>query len=237
MMLPTIATPKYDMIVPSTGESITYRPYVVKEEKILLIALESQDDMAIEKSVMNIIKACVESPININGLTAFDIEFIFITLRSKSVGEGIKLGLKCDEEDCDGSQEMQLDLDKIKVSNLENKIDKHIKLTDDISLDMRWLKANDKLTEAQRKTQTDMIIHSAAKAIETIYNGEEIFTIKDTPHKEVVAFIESLNSDQFAKILEFMEKSPALEYDLSYTCNICGHENERKLRGLTDFFI
>jgi hypothetical protein len=236
-MLPIIATPKYEMIVPSTGETITYRPYVVKEEKILLIALESQDDGLIEKAVMNIIKACVESSIKIDVLTSFDIEFLFITLRSKSVGEGIKLGLKCDEEDCNGTQEIHLDLDKIKVSNLESKVDKHIKLTDDISLDMRWLRANDKLSEAQRKTQTDSIIHSAAKAIETIYSGEEIFTIKDTPHKEVVAFIESLNSDQFAKILEFMEASPTLTYDLSYTCKTCGNENERKLRGLTDFFI
>jgi hypothetical protein len=236
-MLPIIATPKYDMIVPSTGETITYRPYVVKEEKILLIALESEDDFAIEKAVMNIIKACVESSIKIDGLTSFDIEMIFITLRSKSVGEGIKLGLKCDEEDCNGSEEIQLDLDKIKISNLENKIDKHIKINDDISIDMRWLRANDKLTEAQRKTKTDSIIHSAAKAIETIYSGEEIFTIKDTPHKEVVAFIESLSTDQFAQILEFMEASPTLTYDLSYKCKTCGHENERKLRGLTDFFI
>ena len=102
---------------------------------------------------------------------------------------------------------------------------------------MRWLKASDKLTEAQRKTQTDSIIHSAAKAIETIYSGEDIFTIKDTPHKEVVAFIESLGTDQFASILEYMEASPTLTYDLSYKCKTCGHENERKLRGLTDFFI
>ena len=85
-MLPRIATPKYDMIVPSTGESITYRPYVVREEKILLIALESQDESAVEKAVMNIIKECVESPINIKNLTTFDVEFIFVTLRSKSVG-------------------------------------------------------------------------------------------------------------------------------------------------------
>ena len=94
-MLPKIATPKYDMIVPSTGKSITYRPYVVKEEKILLIAMESQSEQAIEKAVLNIIKECVESPINIKSLTTFDVEFIFVTLRSKSVGEGIKVNPSC----------------------------------------------------------------------------------------------------------------------------------------------
>ena len=117
-MLPTIATPKYDMIVPSTGESITYRPYVVKEEKILLIALETQDDIQIEKSVTDIIKACVESPIKVNELTTFDIEFIFITLRSKSVGEGIKVNMKCDDDTCNEQVEIPLALDEIKVSNL-----------------------------------------------------------------------------------------------------------------------
>jgi len=236
-MLPIIATPKYEMIVPSTGESITYRPYVVKEEKILLIALESQDDTQIEKAVIDIIKACVESPIDVNNLATFDIEFIFITLRSKSVGEGIKLSMKCMSETCDVSEDINLELDKIKVSNLENIKDKNIKITDDISIDMRWLKASDKLTEAQRKTTTDSIIASAAKAIEIIYNGEEIFATKDAQFKEVINFVESLNTDQFTSILEHMEQTPILSYDLSYNCKTCGNENIRELRGLTDFFI
>jgi hypothetical protein len=236
-MLPIIATPKYEMIVPSTGESITYRPYVVKEEKILLIALESQDDTQIEKAVIDIIKACVESPIDVNNLATFDIEFIFITLRSKSVGEGIKLSMKCMSETCDVSEDINLELDTIKVSNLENIKDKNIKITDDISIDMRWLKASDKLTEAQRKTTTDSIIASAAKAIEIIYNGEEIFATKDAQFKEVINFVESLNTDQFTSILEHMEQTPILSYDLSYNCKTCGNENIRELRGLTDFFI
>ena len=94
-MLPRMVTPKYDMIVPSTGKSITYRPYVVKEEKLLLIAMESQDDKQIENAVMNIIEECVESPLDINTLTNFDVEFMFVTLRAKSVGEGIELSPKC----------------------------------------------------------------------------------------------------------------------------------------------
>ena len=237
MMLPTIATPKYEMIVPSTGESITYRPYVVKEEKILLIALESQDDIQIEKSVNDIIKACVESPIKVNELTTFDIEFIFITLRSKSVGEGIKVRMKCDDDTCNEQVEIPLALDEIKVSNLEKVKDKNIKINDDISMDMRWLKSSDKLNKDQRKTGTDSIINTAAKAIETIYSGEETFATKDVPHKEVVAFVESLNTDQFSLMLEYLENSPALTYDLSYKCKVCGHENERKLKGLQDFFI
>ena len=112
-MLPKLATPKYDMIVPSTGESITYRPYVVREEKVLLIAMESESDIAIENAVTDIIKLCVESPIKVEDLTNFDVEFMFVTLRSKSVGEGIKVSSKCTE--CEESNEHKIDLEKIKV--------------------------------------------------------------------------------------------------------------------------
>ena len=102
---------------------------------------------------------------------------------------------------------------------------------------LKVVKSSDKLNKHQRKTGTDSIINTAAKAIETIYSGEETFATKDVPHKEVLEFVESLSSDQFAKILEYLEDTPALTYDLSYKCKTCGHENERKLKGLTDFFI
>ena len=110
-MLPIIATPKYEMIVPSTGESITYRPYVVKEEKILLIAMESQSDEAIENAVSDIITRCVETPIKVKDLTTFDVEYMFVTLRSKSVGEGIKVTPKC--EHCEETNEQKIDLEII----------------------------------------------------------------------------------------------------------------------------
>ena len=175
MSLPIVATPKYEMTVPSTGVSVTYRPYVVKEEKILLIALETDSEVAIEKSVVDIIKACVESPLDIKTLTNFDVEFMFTVLRSKSVGEGIKVNMKCDDDTCDAQVEIPLALDEIKVSNLEKVKDKNIKINDSISMDMRWLKTSDKLNKDQRKTGTDSIINTAAKSIEIIYSGEETF--------------------------------------------------------------
>ena len=236
-MLPIIATPKYELIIPSTGTTVTYRPYVVKEEKILLIALESQDDIAIEKSVQNICKACIETNIDFNKLTNFDLEFIFITLRSKSVGEGIKLDMKCEIEDCEGTTPQKVNLDEVVVSNLDGKVDHHVKINDTVSLDLRWMGINDKLTKAMRSTDTDAVINSVAMCIETIYSGEETFTAKDSKHSEVVAFVESLNNDQFGKVIEFMEKAPALEYKMEYECKECGHKQTRELRGLVDFFI
>ena len=112
----------------------------------------------------------------------------------------------------------------------------NIKINDDVSVDIKFLSYNDTLTQAQRATDTEAAINSVAKTIEIIYSGEETFATKDAPFKEVVRFVESLNNDQFAKIVEFMQDAPTLSYDVSYKCKKCDHENARQLKGLTDFF-
>ena len=233
-MLPKLVTPKYDMIVPSTGESITYRPYVVKEEKILLIAMESQNEAAVEKAVTDIIKTCIETPINFKELTGFDVEMIFITLRTKSVGEGVDIQLKCSH--CEALNDHKINLEKIKVKNLEDAPDKHIKLTDDISVDMKWLRMDDRLTEKERETGADTIINIIAKSIETIYSGEEIFVVKDVPKKEVLEFVESLSTDQFAKMVDVVGDAQRLHYEVDLACTECGKDSKIELTVLNDFF-
>ena len=233
-MLPKLATPKYDMIVPSTGEAITYRPYVVKEEKILLIAMESNDETQIEQAVIDVIQSCVESPINIDDLTTYDVEFIFVTLRSKSVGEGIKLAPKC--EHCEEVNEVKINLEEIKVTNLENKIDKHIKLTDNISIDLKWHTMKDRQKELRNDSETQTVINMIVASLETIYSGEDIHVVKDATDKEIREFVESLNTDQFNEIVEVLANVPYLSYDMDYDCEKCGKENHISLNGLTDFF-
>jgi hypothetical protein len=233
-MLPKLVTPKYDMIIPSTGETVTYRPYVVKEEKILLIAMESQNESAIESAVSDIIKACVDTPINIDTMTNFDVEFMFITLRSKSVGEGVKINFICSE--CDEDNEHKIDLDKVVVKNLNDAPDKHVKLTDDISLDLRWATMKDRLSEKERVTGTDAIINMIAKSIDTIYSGEEIHAAKDSKMAELVEFVESLSTDQFTDIVDVISEAPRLNYNTKFSCKACKHENTVDLIGLSDFF-
>ena len=234
-MLPKIATPKYDMIVPSTGESITYRPYLVKEEKILLIAMESQSDEAMETAVIDIIKMCVETPINVKSLTTFDIEYIFVNLRAKSVGEGIKLSPTC--EHCEEvNEDIKFDLEKVIVSGLDEEIDMNVKLTDDISVDVTWPTMKNKLTEAEMKTGTDTLINMVARGIGTIYSGEEIYAAADSTKKELVEFVESLGSDQFNALLTKVSEAPQLTYDLEFKCKACGEDNKLELKGLADFF-
>ena len=197
-MLPKLATPKYDMIVPSTGDTITYRPYVVKEEKLLLIAMESQDDVQIEQAISDIIRSCLDN-VKLEDLTGFDIEFIFLTLRAQSVGEGIKLNIPC--EKCEEKNEVKVDLNKLEVKN--NDFDEkklQVKITDDITVDLRWPTMGDRNIDATL-SGTETIIHMAAKSIGTLYNGEEIISMKDIPFAEVLEFIESFSTEQFNKII------------------------------------
>lgn len=234
-MLPKIATPKYDMIVPSTGESITYRPYVVKEEKVLLIAMESQSDEAMESAVIDIIEMCVETPINVKDLTTFDIEYIFVNLRAKSVGEGIQLSptcVKCEEV----NKDIKINLDEVIVSGIEEKNDMRVKLTDDISVDVTWPTMKNKLTEEEMKTSTDTLINMVSRSIGTIYSGEEIFSSADSTRKELLEFVESLGSDQFNALLTKVSEAPTLTYDLKFKCKACEEDNKLELRGLADFF-
>ena len=234
-MLPQIATPKYDMIVPSTGETLTYRPYVVKEEKILLIAMESQSDEAIESAVIDIIKRCAYTPINTDILTTFDVEYIFVNLRAKSVGEGIKVNPPCSH--CEETNEdIKVDINNVIVKGLEEEVDLHVKLTDDISIDLVWPTMKNKLTEKDMETGTDTLINMVARSLGTIYSGEETFAAKDSSKKELVDFVESLGSDQFQALLEKVADAPQLSYDLKFKCKACKKDNKLELKGLIDFF-
>ena len=231
-MLPKLATPKYEMIVPSTGEAITYRPYVVKEEKLLLIAMESQDDKQIEQAISDIIRSCLDN-VNVEDLTGFDIEFIFLTLRARSVGEGVELLIPCTE--CEEQNEVKIDLDKLEMKNLDfNNKDLQLKLDDNMTIELRWPTMSDRSVKVE--TGTEVLIHMVAKSIGTLYHGEDIHPMKDVPFDEVLEFVESLSSEQFNKVMGLLLKTPYVSYDIEFTCKKCGHKNERELKGLADFF-
>lgn len=233
-MLPKIATPKYDMIVPSTGNTIAYRPYVVKEEKLLLIALESEDDAQIEQAVSSIISACLDDNVDVNSLTGFDIEFIFLTLRARSVGEGIDLSAKC--ESCEADNKIKVNLDKLVIKNNDfDDKDLQLKISDKMTIEVGWPTMGNRTVQGD--TGTEILINQVAKSIKTIYYGEEIHSTSDVPFEEVVDFVESLNSEQFTSIMELLSKTPYVGYDIEYDCYKCGHKNTRELKGLADFFI
>lgn len=227
--------PKYEVVIPSTQKTVRFRPYLVKEEKVLMMAMESKNQKQMLEAVVDTITACIDEPVQKNSLTIFDVEYLFTQIRSKSVGETATVGLKC--EKCEHTNEVQVKLDNIKVDMV--KTNDTIDLADNIKLKMQYPKYQNIINteslqdESSTTQQTfDMII----QCIESVQTEEENIKISDEPREDVMAFIESLNTQQFNKIREFVEKMPKLKHNLKYACEKCGHNHDIVLEGMNDFF-
>ena len=226
--------PKYEVVIPSTQTKVKFRPYLVKEEKILMIAMESQDQRQMLNAVVDTIEACIEQPIKRAKLTVFDVEYLFTQIRAKSVGETAKVGLKCKE--CQHPNEITVKLDDIKVEI--KKVNNTLDLGNNIKLKMQWpmyegvINIENLNPEVSTTEQTfDMII----QCIESVQTEDELFNITEEPRDEVIAFIESLNTQQFMQIREFVESAPKMTHDVNYKCESCGTDNSVVLEGMNDF--
>jgi hypothetical protein len=233
MALPKLETPTYETTIPSTGQVIEYRPFLVKEEKILMMAQESNDPAQSIAALKKIISACTFGKLDPNGLTTYDAEYIFLQLRIKSVGETTQFSLKCQEEGCDEMVPVTVDLTEVKVVKPEEEPEDTIQLNDSIGMTLKHVTLKDSvgLSGADIKDISSMV----ASVVDTIYDEEKVYSHKDISKKELEAFIDSLNHSQLEKINKFMTSVPTIEYDLEYTCKY-GHVSNVKLRGLQDFF-
>lgn len=231
MALPKLETLKYDLIVPSTGKKIQFRPFLVKEEKILLIAQESEDNKQIMNAIKDIIDTCTFGKLKINDLAIYDLEYIFLQLRAKSVGEVIDLTMKCEE--CETINPVSIEITNIEVVQSKEKISPKVELTDTVGVTLRPLPVGmaDKLSED---------IKDFAKAIgayiESIYDEDNVYKTEDISQKELVDFVESLSHKQVEKIEKFISNQPSLSHTIKFTCSKCKHENEILAQGLGDFF-
>ena len=235
MALPKLnESPKYSLTIPSTQQEVRFRPYLVKEEKILMIAMESEDQSKIFNAIADTIEACIEEPIAKNKLTTFDIEYMFVQIRSKSVGESIDLDLPCSK--CETPNAINIKLDDVKVDIPE--IENVIKINDDISIQMQWpsfaIIADKELLE--NNSGTEQTFRMVAKCIDAVLTEDERITFKDESYADQMAFIESLSSQQFNEIRKFIELLPSMEHKVNFNCVSCGEENEITLRGMSDFF-
>lgn len=225
--------PKYELVIPSSGKKVKYRPYLVKEEKVLMMALESGDKNTALNAVVDTIEACINDPINKQDLSIFDIEYMFIMIRSKSVGEISEVGVKCAK--CNTVNEVSIKLDDVKLPNVSD--NKDIEISNTISLQMRYPGYMDVASlEDKNLTETEKVFKLIGKCIESVTTEDEFILIKDTPESELEEFIESLSSAQFLKIKDFVEKIPSVEKDVIFNCKSCGDKNDIKLRGIDDFF-
>jgi hypothetical protein len=237
MPLPTLEAPTYKAKLLSTGKEIDYRPFLVKEEKILLIAQESGDQKQIIQAVKDLLRACTFEKLDINSITMFDLEYLFLLIRSKSVGENISYGCKCKK--CEEKIEVEFSLESIEVKKptAKKKVDPKVQLTDSIGVTLRHPRVGDVLSTNFADTAAgEQITLMLISAIESVWDSENVYPREDTPDEEMKSFVESLNHKQMEKLTQFLESSPKLQKKLDLKCEKCGHNQKTLLEGLAAFF-
>ena len=238
MPLPKIATPTYSMVLPSLEKEINYRPFLVKEEKLLVLALESEDTKQITQAIKAVLKSCVQTKgIKVESLPTFDIEYLFLNIRGKSVGESIDVNIICPDDE-KTSVKVVIDLDDIKVNKTEGHSNQ-IKLDENLMMELKYpsldefIKNNFDFNDQNAMEQSFKLI---ASCIDKIYNEEEVWVAADCTKKEITEFLESMNSSQFKKIEEFFTSMPKLSHTIKVTNPNTKVENEVVLEGLASFF-
>ena len=237
MALPKLANyPTFDLVIPSTKRKIQVRPFIVSEQKVLLMALETKSEATILGAIANAIQACILTPgVSVKGLTTFDVEYIFIQLRAKSVGERAVVNLMCGP--CRGTNSIQVDVEKITVDvPAAPKFD--IKLDDKYTLRMRYPKYQAMLlsTGKQMKTAADQYYSEMVECMDRLITDEEDIKFDDEPREEVDKFLENLLASQFKQIQQFVDSVPKVSHPADFTCTHCGHHNKYTLQGISDFF-
>ena len=236
MALPKLNTPTYELEVPSTDEKIKYRPFLVKEEKILLMAMESKDNVQIINAVKDIVSSCTFEKLNANTMPMFDMEYIFLNIRAKSVGEISKLKILC-PDDKKTYASVELDLTKVEVQVGDEHSNK-IELTDDMGLIMTYPTIDSFLESGIEDINANNMLDVIGTCILQIYEqkGEKVYQAKDQTKKELTEFIESMNSGQFRKLQSFFDTMPKLTHTIKVKNPKTKKTSDVKLTGLNDFF-
>ena len=238
MPLPTIATPTYELVLPSTDKKIKYRPFLVKEEKLLVLAMETEDTKQITTAIKSVIKACIQTRgIKVENLPTFDIEYLFLNIRGKSVGEEVEVNIVAPD---DGVTRVPvtISLDEIKVVK-DPKHEKQIRINDELMMEMKYpsldqfIKSNFDFNE---KADLDQSFELIATCIDKIYSEDEVWSTDDVSKKEVIDFLEQMNSSQFKDIEKFFSTMPKLSHELQVTNPKTGVESVVVLEGLSSFF-
>ena len=237
MPLPKISTPTYELVIPSTGKNIKYRPFLVKEEKVLIVAMESEDTRSIANAVKDVIKNCIITRgVKVEELSTFDIEYLFLNIRGKSVGEEVEVLVTCPD---DGVTKVPLTiaLDEIQVQ-FDEEHSRDIKLDDALTLRMRYPSMEEfiKNNFAVSDISVDDTFEMITSCIEQVYNEEESWSAKDCSKKELKEFVEQLSSKQFKEIENFFGTMPKLSHKISVLNPNTDVESEVVLEGLASFF-
>ncbi|SVA17373.1 uncharacterized protein METZ01_LOCUS70227 [marine metagenome] len=233
MTLPVINTPTYELVVPSTKEKLTYRPFLVKEEKILLMAMEEEKDSQLNRALKQVVHNCTFEKIDVGKLPLFDLEYIFLRIRAKSVGEVAKIQVLC-EDDGETYVPIEVDLESIEVEFQEDHSTK-IELTDEIGIEMGY-PTFEFLNFKADQTEVNQLFDIIGSSIERVYEGETVYEKADFSKKDLKVFLESLTSEQFLRVQKFFETMPRLRHKFEVTNPKTKKKNEITLEGLQAFF-
>ena len=242
MALPKVNIMTYTLTLPSTGKKLEYRPFLVKEEKVLMMAMQSGENKDMVRALRDIIDSCVEDKIDSKSLPMFDIEYIFLQLRARSMGEKIPIQYslsddKCEKSNANCTYATEIDVDEIKVERSENHKD-IIDLTDGIKIKMRYpkIESSTEIAGLEGKKLVDKTFEMIGDCIEYIMEGEEMHQTTDYSKKDIDEFLNSMSSGQFKNIQEFFDTMPKVKKEVTAKCQSCGKENTRILEGMGDFF-
>ena len=238
MPLPKIATPTYELELPSSGQTVKFRPFLVKEEKVLVLALESEDTKQITNAIKAVIKGCIQTKgIKVESLPTFDIEFLFLNIRGKSVGEKIEVNIICPDDETT-EVPVEIDLDEIRVQRNDDHT-RQIKLDDTLMMEMKYPSFDQFIKnnfDFEDKNVMDQSFDLIASCVDKIYSEEEVWAADDCTKKEIKDFLEQMNSSQFKEIEKFFETMPKLSHKIKVTNPNTKVENEVVLEGLASFF-
>lgn len=238
MALPKLVVPEFETTIPSTKQKIKFRPFLVKEEKILLMALEGKDSKEMGSAISKILESCILTEgVDIKNLAFFDLEFLFLKLRSKSVGENVDLKIRhLDTTECSHYTEVSVNLDEVGV-NFPDDVSDKVMLTDTVGIQLKYptLSMIDKVTSAKDTEDPSKVFDLLAECIVCVFDGDNVednFT-----KKEMREWIEGLSKLQFEKMASFFNKLPKVQHKVTYTCPKCGKEEMVILEGLQNFFL
>ncbi len=240
MALPMMSTPTYTMVVPSTQATVKYRPFLVKEEKALLIAQQSEDMVTMVETLKGVVKSCVLDKVDIEKLATFDLEYMFVQIRGKSVGETVDLVFPCDEDhgeqNAKAKSSVTIDLSTLVVEKEPDHTNK-IHLFDDVGVVMKYPTVDIiKKLEGIDTEDLDKVFDIIALSIDFIYQGDEVFHAKEQNYEELLQFVNNLTSEQFLKVQQFFVTMPKIKKQIEYTCPVCGKHHSKMLEGLQSFF-
>ena len=234
MALPKLETPKHSCVLPTTNETVYFRPFLVGEQKVLLIAQESEDANEQIREMMRLINICCDD-VDVNSIPTVDLEYLFLQLRIKSVGETSDVILNCDK--CETGNPVSVELENTKLTESENKISNIVKLTDIVSMELQYPSYSMmEDLDAENAEDTKSLFRVMTKCIVSVIDGDEVHTKDDFTTKELTSFLDSMSLTMFNDVQEFFNSAPKLSIDVNFECKECETKNHKELEGVGNFF-